>query len=189
MYTHKNNITLRLLEHEDLLDMKLLKDESWFGTHTITFKNMKQQINWYENLDNSKSMFFVAYNEKNEKVGVYKIQNIDWISRSYDSGHDVFKEHRGLGYGKLVLEAGIDFGFEILNMNRINMEILVNNVASFKTSQYVGFVQEGIKRKTIFKCGEYIDSVVLGIIREDWQNLKRVKNYNGLCNISYTPKK
>ena len=83
-------------------------------------------------------------------------------------------QHRGKGYGKTVLEAGVDFGFEILNMNRIDTEVLENNFASMKTALYVGYVKEGIKRKAIHKCGEYLDSIVLGILKEDWSILDRV---------------
>ena len=126
--------------------------------------------------------------KNNEIVGLYKIQNIDWINRKYDSAHDVFINHRGKGYSKPVLEAGVDFGFEVLNMNRIDTEVIENNIASLKSALWVGYIEEGIKRKCIHKCGEYLDSITLGILKDEWVNLSRVKNYQGICNISYLPK-
>jgi RimJ/RimL family protein N-acetyltransferase len=189
MYKHKNGITLKKLEKEDLPILKNLKNESWFGTHNISFVNDDDQENWFKTLNASKNLFLIAYKtDTTEKIGLYKIQNIDWVNRKYDSAHDVFESHRGKGYSKPVLEAGIDFGFEVLNMNRIDTEVLENNLASYKTAMYVGFIQEGIKRKCIHKCGEYLDSSFLGILRNEWKELERVKKYNGICNISYTPK-
>jgi RimJ/RimL family protein N-acetyltransferase len=189
MYKHKNGMTLKKLENEDLLILKNLKNESWFGTHNISFVNNNDQENWFNSLNANKNLFLIAYKtETNEKIGLYKIQNIDWINRRYDSAHDVFENERGKGYSKPLLEAGIDFGFEVLNMNRIDTEVLENNLASYKTAMFVGFIQEGIKRKCVHKCGEYLDSNFLGILRDDWKQLERVKNYNGVCNISYKPK-
>ena len=187
MYHHKNGLKLSLLEEEHLQTLKELKDESWFGTHGITFNNMLQQKNWYNHLDNQTSMVFIVYKDE-EAVGTYKLKYIDWISRSYTSSHDVFKEHRGKGLSKPVLEAGIDFGFEVLNMNRLDTEVLENNIASLKSALWVGFQKEGVRRKAVHKCGDYLDSIFLGILREDWEDLDRVKKYGGICNLSYTPK-
>tara|TARA_R110000868_G_scaffold19400_7_gene83603 strand:+ start:14247 stop:14822 length:576 start_codon:yes stop_codon:yes gene_type:complete len=188
MYIHKNGITLFKIEKCDLPLLKELKNESWFGTHNITFVNDSDQEKWFEKLNPSNTMILKAKNTKDEIVGIYKIQNIDWVNRRYDSAHDVFKQHRGCGYSKPVLEAGVDFGFEVLNMNRIDTEVLSNNIASFKSAIFVGFIKEGVKRSCIHKCGEYLDSTVLGILRSEWSKLKRVNDYQGICNKSYTPK-
>ena len=188
MYIHKNGLTLRKLERGDLKLLKELKNESWFGTHNINFVNDLDQERWFEQLNSSTTLILKAYNIKGDTVGLYKIQNIDWVNRKYDSAHDIFKEHRGNGYSKPVLEAGVDFGFEVLNMNRIDTEVLENNIASLKSALWVGYIEEGRKRKCIHKCGEYLDSIFLGILKEDWCKLERVTQYKGVCNSSYQPK-
>lgn len=189
MYKHKNGIILKKISIEDLELLQYLKNESWFGTHNIVFVNSTDQQKWFSNLDSHKNMFLIAIDSNSgSRIGVYKIQNIDWINRRYDSAHDVFEHERGKGYGKLVLEAGVDFGFEVLNMHRINTEVLENNMASLKNALYVGYVKEGIKRKEIHKCGQYLDSIVLGILKEEWRSLERVKSYGDICNTSYKPK-
>lgn len=190
MYVHKNGIMLVKIEEEDLFLLKELKDESWFGTHNVSIINMHDQKNWFNSLNPSKEIIFKAKKSDTlEDIGLYKISNIDWINRKYHSAHDVFKNHRCKGFGKQILEAGVDFGFEILNMNRIDTEVLENNIASLKIAYYVGFIQEGIKRKCIYKCNEYLDSICLGILKKDWEKLERVTNYNNLCNVSYILKK
>ena len=189
MYKHKNGITLRKLSKTDLTTLINLKNESWFGTHNINFVNELDQQRWFESLKDSKQMILVAHIQSNtEPVGLYKINNIDWINRKYDSAHDVFQNARGNGYGKTILEAGVDFGFEVLNMNRLDTEVLENNIASLKCALYVGYIEEGRKRKCIHKCNDYLDSIVLGMLREDWEKLDRVKKYGGICNNSYVPK-
>lgn len=189
MYKHKNGITLIKIDKEELSILKDLKNESWFGTHNITFVNTLDQEKWFNSLNPTKSLILKALNSENELVGFYKINNIDWVNRRYDSAHDIVKNKRGMGYSKPVLEAGIDFGFEILNMNRIDTEVLENNIASLKSAIWVGFIKEGVKRKCVYKCNEYLDSIFLGILKKDWELLPRVLDYKNICNVSYTPKK
>lgn len=186
MYKHKNGIHLHKIEEYHLEILLQLKNESWFGTHQTTVANMVDQKKWFNNLS-SNSLYMIAYVEGNE-VGLYKMTNIDWISRRYDSGHDIFSYYRGKGHGKALVEAGVDFSFEVLNMHRIDTEVLENNIASQKTILFGGYTQEGIKRKTVYKCGEWLDSICYGLLREEWEKLPRVKAYGGLCNFSYTPK-
>lgn len=194
IYIHKNKLELLSVEECDLWILQQLKHESWYGTHNITITNEYLQKEWFQSNSLSKDNFtFIirdpnAKDDMNPKIGLYKISNIDWINRQYDSAHDVFIHARGKKYGKPVLEIGVDFGFEVLNMNRLNTEVLENNLASLKCAEYVGFQVEGRKRNCIYKCGDYLDSICMGIIKEDWINLDRVKNYDNICNISYQPK-
>ena len=187
MYKHKNGITLKKIEEEDLKLLKDLKNESWFGTHNITISNDSDQLKWFNALNPNKTLYFKCLNSQEEVVGLYKISNIDWVNRKYDSAHDIFKNYRGKGYSKPVLEAGVDFGFEVLNMNRIDTEVLENNIASLKSALWVGFIEEGRKRKCIHKCGHYLDSIFLGILKDEWSNLRKEK-FGGVCNVSYIPK-
>lgn len=189
MYIHKNGLSLIKVSKEDLGLLKDLKNESWFGTHNIYFVNDTDQEKWFNSLGNNKLILIAINTKTQEKVGLFKINDIDWVNRKCSEGHDTFKDQRGKGYGKLILEAGIDFVFEVLNMNRVEAEVLENNIASQKCCSYIEYPQEGVKRKAIHKCGEYLDSIQYGLLYQEWKNLDRVKNkYKGICNKSYIPK-
>ena len=188
MYIHKNGISLVKLSKSELPLLRDLKNESWFGTHNINFVNDSDQERWFSNLNPHKQLVLIA-KSNGDCVGLFKIDDIDWINRKCSEGHDTFKEHRGKGYGKLILEAGIDFVFEVLNMNRVEAEVLENNIASQKCCSYIEYPQEGRRKKAIYKCGEYLDSIIYGFLRENWSQTDRVKNkYKGICNKSYIPK-
>lgn len=188
LYTHKNNISFKKLEIEDLSLLKELKDESWFGTHQITIVNMANQVDWFNKISrSSNNLILVAYNKEEVPVGIYKISNIDWINRSYDSAHDIFSSQRRKGFGKRVLEAGVDFGFEVLNINRLNTEVIENNKASIKIALNAGFIEEGRKQDAVYKCNEYLNSTIFGLLKKNWLKLKRVKEMGGCCNTSYKP--
>ena len=40
----------------------------------------------------------------------------------------------------------------------------------------------------VAKACLYLNSIILGILKEEWLELERVKNYKGICNVSYQPK-
>lgn len=189
-------MTLRKMGRHDLKELKALKDESWFGTHNITIINMDEQEKWYESMiGNPRHMVLIVEDNRVDDdsepvgpIGVYKVSNIDWQNGRYDSAHDVFQAYRGKGYGKILLEAGIDFGFEVLNTHRIDTEVLENNIASQKCAKYAGFQEEGLKRRCVHKCDQWLNSIFYGLLREDWRELERVKAMGGVCNTSYQPK-
>jgi len=199
MYKHKNGITLRKMERSDLPALKDLKSESWFGTHTIAILNTEEQEAWYESMiGHPKHMIMIALITNDlgdpgsikitQRVGVYKISNLDYMNSRYDSAYDVFEEYRGKGLGKKVAEAGVDFGFEVLNMNRADTEVLSNNDASKKCTIFAGFTLEGVKRRCVRKCDEWLSSNFYGLLRDEWRELDRVKAYEGVCNETYKPK-
>ena len=67
------------------------------------------------------------------------------------------------------LRALIGYGFEHLNLNRIEADIDPLNEASLKTVKRLGFVREGLLRERWIVNGEISDSVIYGLIRKDWQ--------------------
>lgn len=187
MYQHKNGIKFSKLPKTLLPKLLELKEESWFGTHNIAIVNLDDQERWYNSISQSKNDIILVAIYNSESIGLFKINNIDWISRGAHIGHDIFSEFRGKGLGYKIVEAGVDFCFEILNMHRLDAEVLANNLASQKTLFNGGFVQEGIRRAAVHKCNEYLDSIVCGVLRTDWLTLERVKNYDFVCNTSYQP--
>jgi RimJ/RimL family protein N-acetyltransferase len=190
-YLHKNEIGFRKLEETDLPKLKELKDESWFGTVNTACLNMYDQIRWFESISNDKSSLYfiirtgsVTYRVPGSKdIGFYGITDINNVNRSCSFTHSLFKDYRGKGYGLLSLCAAIDMTFEVFNLRRIDTWILENNCAEISIVGNVGFVEEGIKRKAIYKCGEYLDCKLFGLLREDWE-----KTYDDICNKSYKPK-
>lgn len=186
MYLHKNDLYLRKITKTDLDALLELKSESWFGTHKISILNKEDQVKWFDKITNSKTDVILIGEQRNDKIfepiGTFKITGIDWTNRSCNIGEDIYRDYRGKGLGYKIVEAGVDFCFEILNMNRLDAEVLVTNIASQKVLFGGGFRKEGNRRKAVYKCNKYIDSLIFGIIKDDWINLERVKIYGSSCN-------
>lgn len=60
------------------------------------------------------------------------------------------------------------YGFEVMQLNRIEAFIGPENVPSLKLIQKFGFTQEGHLRKHYFKNGKYEDSLVFSLLRNEY---------------------
>jgi RimJ/RimL family protein N-acetyltransferase len=67
----------------------------------------------------------------------------------------------------------VDYGFNTLNMNRIELSVFEFNIRAYKSYHKVGFVEEGRKRQARYHNGKYYDEIIMSILREDWERNKR----------------
>jgi RimJ/RimL family protein N-acetyltransferase len=168
LYTHKNNISFRKADKQDAAKLLELKNESHFGTHTVTLANMTSQEKWLEAISEEthcpRNLVLIASTTREFDCGIFKLLNIDWQSRRAEAGWDIFHECRGKGLGKRLVKAGVDFAFEILNLRRLDAQILATNEKSLKCAQAAGFEVEGTQRSAIFKKDRYVDNLLLGVL-------------------------
>jgi len=122
--------------------------------------------------------------DNDDRGGFYFIDNIDWPNGCYSMSYGIFLAQRNRGHGARLAEAGVDYAFEVLNLRRGECEVLGDNHTSIRCLEKAGFVLEGTKRRAIARCGLEIDSLMYGILRSDWLNLKRVRDMDGFCNLN-----
>jgi len=185
-YHHKNGFDFRKIEETDLPKLKALKDESWFGTVNTSCLNMTDQKKWFEKISNDPScLYFIAIEscEGREGIGLFGITNIDLVNHSCEFTHSLYPHYRGRRWGFGTLQAGIDMAFEVFNLRRIETWILSNNHAEIRSVAKLGFREEGCKRSAVYKCGEYLDCKLFGLMRQEWDTQPGTPR-----NHSYLPK-
>ena len=106
-------------------------------------------------------------------IGDCGFNEVSWISRSAELGI-VIGEKRfwSQGYGGDALRLLLRYGFNLLNLNRIFLEVYQNNLRAVRSYEKVGFVHEGRKREGIFKNGVYQDVLIMSVLRSEWQDTK-----------------
>lgn len=178
MNLYGDKIKLRALEPDD---MEFLREtvnnpeiEKLVGGWSFPISK-KQQMDWYEKIINDKtSLRFAIETDEDGIIGMADLRNIDWKNRVAFHGIKIGnKEYRGKGYGKDVVFTIMKYAFEELQLNRLEVTILESNIASQKL--YIdkcGLVVEGVKRNCVFKNNKYHNQLVLGILREEYFNLK-----------------
>jgi RimJ/RimL family protein N-acetyltransferase len=185
MYRHKQGMSLKKVHIGDLHALLDLKNESWWGTHGTSIINIDDQRNWYNSLNHHNLAMMVC--SENTPVGVSLFLNIDWYARTLDLSGSIFKDHRKPDIIKPSFACVLDFCFEILNMHRVSAEVIETHLTAQKLEiGYLGFNVEGRRRKSVYKSGKYYDSILLGILRDEWENSDRVKKFlesdTGCCN-------
>jgi RimJ/RimL family protein N-acetyltransferase len=75
----------------------------------------------------------------------------------------------GHGYATEAARALLQWGFDTLEMNRVQAETDTRNAASARVLEKLGFVREGTLREDCVVSGEVSDSWVYGLIRREWR--------------------
>ena len=72
---------------------------------------------------------------------------------------------RGRGLGRRLMEAAIAAGWDA-GLERIELEVFASNTRAFALYEKLGFVTEGVKRRSRKLDGEYDDNVLMALLRE-----------------------
>jgi len=83
-------------------------------------------------------------------------------------GYWIGKPYWGNGYVTEALKRVIQFGFETLDLNRIDAAHRSDNPASGRVMEKVGMIYEGTFRQVTFRDGAYSDLKYYAILREEY---------------------
>jgi len=167
-----NKIILRLVENNDLEDLRLLRNDqsTWSNLNNINLLTEYNQKNWFKKIKNDPStMWFVVTNKKNDFLGVAKIYNIDNVNKSLGLGADILKLRRGQGIGKKVYSILLRYAFLYLNVNRVWLQVLKTNSNAIFLYKKMGFKKEGKLEKAIYRNGKYIDLECYRILKSEYK--------------------
>jgi RimJ/RimL family protein N-acetyltransferase len=103
-------------------------------------------------------------------IGNIKMGPINRIHRTAELGILIGeKDCWGKGYATEAIELMTEFAFTKLDLRKLTASAYANNVGSIKAFQKAGFRIEGQRRQQYFCDGEYVDSIMLGLLRNDRQ--------------------
>jgi RimJ/RimL family protein N-acetyltransferase len=113
------------------------------------------------------------------RTGYVYYSNINHLNRTLSVSASIAKSYRDPDFNKDFFRAGIDFAFEILNVHRVEAEVLECNLPAQKLEiEFLGFKVEGVKRDAVYKSGKYYNSLVLGMLRSEWDRQDCNINFN-----------
>lgn len=88
----------------------------------------------------------------------------------------------GKGYGRDAVAAVVHYGFTMQNLRKIGLGVLATNERAIRCYRSVGFLEEGRRREQMWSAGQYVDEVLMGLLRHDWTTyqkpLKRPRHLN-----------
>ena len=83
------------------------------------------------------------------------------------------REHWGKGYGTDAMKLSVQYAFMELGARRVSLGLFEYNARALRSYEKVGFRLEGRTRGDIFREGKRYDSLWMGILREEWFELKK----------------
>ena len=129
---------------------------------------------WFERMvaDQGKSgYFFVACLLADDRpIGTIGLFELDLLNGSAGLGISVgAAADRGHGHGTDMLRALLEFGFGFLRLERLWLDVYAINPGARHVYERVGFVQEGILRRAVFREGRFLDVHRMAILADEWR--------------------
>jgi len=126
---------------------------------------------WYESLfANRDCVFFVIRRiSDNQAIGSCQLHSIHPVHRNAELRIRIGEEaNRGQGFGTEALRLLLKFAFDDLNLERVYVHVFATNTAAIRVYEKIGLVHEGVLRKAAYINGEYLNLIVMGILRDEY---------------------
>ncbi len=176
----RENLELRLREEADanvffsLIDKNRTYLRQWLpwvdATKTVgdTLKYIQSCIS---NFEKQESVDFGIWYD-NQWVGSIGFHYWDKINRKDTIGYWLAEDFQGKGIVTDSVKALIKYGFEKMNLNRIEILCAVENTKSVAIPERLGFTNEGVCRQNEWLYDHFIDAVAYSILVSEWERNK-----------------
>lgn len=104
---------------------------------------LKEQTKWFDDYENNKEKKFFTICDDKKPIGFMGLSKINKKKKVANIfiliGDD---KYRGKGFGKLAMDYLINFGFKNLKLNKLELEVDLNNLPALSLYQKLGFRKE-----------------------------------------------
>ena len=122
-----------------------------------------------KNHDNNNYYFVIVTLENDEMIGTISLENINYRNRSAELGVFIGDEnYRGKGIGKEAIHLILDYGFNYLNLNSIQLTVLSFNERAIACYKKCGFKEAGRLREDYYLNGRYYDKILMDILKSEF---------------------
>ena len=111
--------------------------------------------------------FAITLRDSGRMIGTVGFMWVNVDYRSAEVGYSLSREYWNRGIMTEALRAVIAFGFDELELNRIEAQHETDNPASGRVMAHVGMRYEGTMRQRLKNKGRFVDVAVYAILRGD----------------------
>jgi RimJ/RimL family protein N-acetyltransferase len=166
-------VILRALERDDLkrlheleqdVELMLLGDGDWQPTPLAAFeKRFEKHLD-----DDERNGFAIEVDGK--MIGGIGLHHVNRRDGTAQFGIGIYdREYLGNGYGRDAVRVLLRWAFRVQNYRRIWLDTLATNERAIRSYRACGFREEGRLRAHFFHDGEYVDAVIMGMLRDEWE--------------------
>jgi diamine N-acetyltransferase len=146
------------------------------GMLMVSPMSMAQEEGWFERLKNrpveEHPLLIQIYTDEGWlPIGNIGLHNLNWISREAEVGIVIGeKQFWSQGYGADAMRLMLRHAFNHLNLNRVFLHVYSNNPRAVRSYEKAGFVHEGRLRQAQYREGQYVDILVMSVLRSEWKD-------------------
>lgn len=116
------------------------------------------------------TLFHVRTIASDKLIGTVGLFEIRWNNGTGVLGVGIGEqEYWGGGYGTEACKLVIDYGFNELNLHRIELNVTDYNSRAIRAYEKLGFVHEGTRRQAGKRDGQRYDILDFGLLVDEWK--------------------
>jgi RimJ/RimL family protein N-acetyltransferase len=125
------------------------------------------EVNWVDPPDFRAWEFVIADATTDAFLGAIILHSIDWWNKRAEIGAWLAEHARDRGVGQAAFQMMLDWAFDDLGMERIEVTALPENENVPHIVEAFGFVYEGTMRKRNFERGRRVDLLLWGLLKDE----------------------
>nr|WP_208353878.1 GNAT family protein [Pseudaestuariivita rosea] len=79
----------------------------------------------------------------------------------------------GKGIGRQAIQKVLDYAFEEITLNRVDLRVLAFNKRAIRCYMACGFIEEGRERESARISGKWYDDIIMGILKREHLSRKK----------------
>lgn len=146
-------------------DIEFLSSYDYVLPAPMTKEKVDKTIADYN--EENDSIIFAIRDEENQIIGIagyYDIVKDNQVATLFIGIGD--KSQQGKGYGKKALSELLSYGFETLNLYRIQLNVISFNIQAIALYKKAGFQKEGTMKEFVLRDGKRYDLYMYAKLKE-----------------------
>jgi len=167
MIAEGKTIKLRWMKLKDLSFLVAVRNTGRSFLHDSREFDVKNAIKWWHK---TCPRFAIIELLDGTPVGYIRTSDWDYKHRRVMIGADIHPDHRRQGYAFEAYELFLNHLFLPGGYNKVSLEVLSINQGAITLYEKLGFIREGVKREEILRDGKYLDSIIMSILRSEFED-------------------
>ena len=135
------------------------------------FVNLNIDEKWFDNyiINRGNVVCCTITDDTDECLGLVSLTGVDFWNRSAEF-HIMIgdMENQNKGIGSFAINSMLHHAFYNMNLHRVTLSVLETSERARHVYEKIGFVYEGCKRKSYFKNGEYVNTLIYSILKDEY---------------------
>jgi len=152
-----------------------------FVLFSASVMDIDQERNTLQQLMKNNVLFAIVEKDHNKVIGNCGLHQLSEVHRHASLGIFIGeKTYWNQGIGAEATSLLLDYGFNVLNLNNITLDVLAYNKRAIKCYEKIGFKHVGVRRQYMFMAGEYHDVHIYDLVASEFESpyVKKVFEYS-----------